>query len=103
MAGIGDYIHYKKANYRKFGTYKNDGSNYNDAMRIFQDQREAMRRRLPVNNNQDLEGLENFLNGMMYGKEDATEADVKAMKELQHRVYSAFNERYNKDRLRLIY
>lgn len=95
MAGIGDYIHYKKANYRKFGTYKNDGSNYNDAMRIFQDQREAVRRRLPVNNNQDLEGLENFLNGMMYGKEDATEADVKAMKELQHRVYNAFNERYN--------
>jgi len=28
MPGIGDYIHYKLSNYRKFGTTKNGPSNY---------------------------------------------------------------------------
>ena len=94
MAGIGDYIHYKKANYRKFGTYKNDGSNYGEAMRLFQDQRDDIRRRLLINTSQDLQGLENFLNGMMYGSDNASDADIKAMKELQRRVYDVFSERY---------
>jgi hypothetical protein len=35
MSGIGDYIHYKKSNYRKFGTYRNENSNYSEAMDIY--------------------------------------------------------------------
>jgi hypothetical protein len=35
MAGIGDYVHYKKENYRKYGTTVKGPSNYSEATSIF--------------------------------------------------------------------
>lgn len=95
MSGIGDYIHYKKSNYRKFGTYRNENSNYSEAMDIYQKQRNSLKARIPSTQNKELEELENFLNGMMYGKEKNPQADIKAMKELQDRLLTVFQEKYN--------
>lgn len=94
MAGIGDYVHYKKENYRKFGTTYKGPSNYSDAMSLFDRQRQELKSRIPNTRSKNLQGLENFLNGMMYGSDNGSQFDAQAMQELQRRVQNAFSEKY---------
>lgn len=95
MAGIGDYIHYKKENYRKYGTTIKGPSNYGQATSIFVEQRNALKNRIPSTTSNNLQSLENFLNGMMYGRSGEEEYDAQAIQELQNRVSQVFTEKYS--------
>ena len=97
MAGIGDYIHFKKENYRKYGTLKpGNGTNFSDVTSVFNQQRKMLKSRIPSTNSSNLKGLENFLNGMMYGKDDDGKAyDEVAIKELQKLVETEFQKAYS--------
>ena len=37
MAGIGDYIHFSNAHYRKYGTTVDGPSDYSEAIKIFEE------------------------------------------------------------------
>lgn len=95
MAGIGDYVHYKKANYRKYGTTVKGPSNYSEATSIFIEQRNVLKNRIPSTTSNNLQELENFLNGMMYGSDEDQQSDTQAIQELQNRVSKVFTEKYS--------
>lgn len=97
MPGIGDYIHYNKANYIKYGINVNEKKSI-DATNAFNIQRRKLKKMIPKTGkrNQDLTNLENFLNGLMYGSDgDSNEDDTKAMEKLKEMVNSVFQQNYS--------
>ena len=70
MAGIGDYIHFSNANYRKYGTTVDGPSNYGEAARIFDQQKTAVLNRINRSKTSNqINQLEHYLNSLLYGRE----------------------------------
>lgn len=66
LAGIGNYIHYKKQNYRNYGTTIKGPNNYSDAISIFNQQKENIKNSIVSTKSIQLKDFEQYLNALMY-------------------------------------
>ena len=101
--GIGNYIHYRVKNYRKYGTHRiaddgNGGSSLDAAQQIYAEQKQrmlALTQRGYGTNIIACAELEKFLTNLLYG-ESADEKGVsdEVFNALQQKVDEKFNEMY---------
>lgn len=95
MAGIGDYIHYKLSNYRKFGTTKEGPSNYESYDAIFQQQRKYIKNHIISTQSQQLTDIETFLTNLFYKKPtNGGRLNEEAYNELVKRVNTMFEQKH---------
>lgn len=97
MSGIGDYVHLKNENYKAYGTLrKTDGSsNYGSASIILMAQKEKMRRNIFSSTAKEIDGLESFLQGLLYGSEGNVQGfNNEAFQKYKQAVIEIFEEKY---------
>lgn len=96
MPGIGDYIHYSNANYRKYGTLQEgEGSDYGDAVQVFEAQRQAVINNIVSTKSTQLFQLEKYLNSLLYGQEiDGSKLSEEEWKRFMERFYQQFDEKF---------
>ena len=96
MPGIGDYIHYSNANYRKYGTNQaGEDSNYADAVAVFEAQRRAILDNIVSTKSNNLRQLEKYLNSLLYGREiDGSKLTEEEWQRFMERFYQQFDEKF---------
>lgn len=95
MPGIGDYIHYSNANYRKFGTNRTGESNYNEAIKVFEEQRHLIMKTIVSTRSTNLPQLEKYLNGLLYGREiDGAKLSDEEWSYFIKKFYNQFDEKF---------
>ena len=95
MAGIGDYIHLRNSNYQRYGTTYRGPSNYSGASAVFAAQRSKMLNEVVTSTNMAISGLEEYLNGLLYGYEGNGPAYFeKAFEEYKNTIEKIFSEKY---------
>lgn len=96
MAGFGDYIHYTKENYKRFGTTLNGPSNYQNAQAVFEAQIDKMKRTVvSTPHSNKIKDLEKFLNSFLYGREiDGVKLTEEEWKKFEKRFYKQFDKQF---------
>ena len=103
MAGIGDYIHLKNSNYLRYGTTFRGPSDLDSASALFAAQRQKMLNTINSSTKTQIAGLEEFLNGLLYGNEgnmpgylnEAWQQFDRVVSEIFHEKYGQFDFNYS--------
>lgn len=95
MAGIGDYIHLRNSDYQRYGTTYRGPSNYSNAFAVFSAQRSKILNKIKTSTNGAIAGLENYLNGLLYGIEgNAAQYYEEEFSKYREVVEQIFSEKY---------
>jgi hypothetical protein len=101
MSAIGNYIHYKNYNYRKYGIVFPDGqpkyNGYAEALKVFKAQKENIKKRIKTSKSsgKDLQSLEKYLNDLLHHKGANTSvSSEEAYKAFLKLVNDAFSDTF---------
>lgn len=96
MAGIGDYIHFSNANYRKYGTTADGPSDYSEAIKIFEEQKNIVLKRINRSKSMtQINQLEHYLNSLLYGREiDETQLTNEEWSRFVNIFQTQFDEKF---------
>lgn len=101
MALIGDYIHYKIDNYRKYGTYRpdmsNDGSSYSSAQSIYNEQHQKILNTIKSSNTSmsNLQQLSVQLTQLIYGNPSLSNANNEIFQKFRDTIERIFSEKFS--------
>ena len=99
MSGIGEYVHYKKKNYIRYGTgypeNKSEKSRYGQAMEVFANSRQQILSQIHKSDNTNsYESIEKFLNDLMYGSPQNSGIGSQVFQQFQNEVLEEFQKTY---------